>query len=304
MQDTAPWYRQKRVRIAGVVVAAVAAVAAIVAVVLFVAVQNSPEKALLDTANHALKTPGAYNVVGAGADMAVVYDGARFKADTMISGAPVSIINDNSALYFRSSDPAKLLDLAGSANVSAAMQSTLQAILPTIKDRWIRIDAKDKSFKLPYVDDIRCAADSAKNLADGGGNWQQLTGAYVRNPFLVINKKAETQDSRTFDVTIDQTKLNNFNNRKEAVSQYEALASCQSATMPLDTLAASDGIKATVEIAKADHALKHLTVTDAAGKQMKVTADYTSVPTITVPDDSLGINQVVSLLAQSFFQGR
>lgn len=292
-----PWYRQRWFRIVLIIVGVMALIAAIVAATLAIVWNSRPEKALVDTATYALKTPGSYRVQSGSTNVTVEVNGQLYAARGTINDVPFeAVVNGNSTLYIKSSDIAKIYNLFMANSAPNAYAEIASRIASTFNNEWIQIDLANSPVNLPAVSNVSCGVASKNIFSTDSNSQQQIVGAYIEHPFFLI-ESSKSSDQSSYQLSVDRQKFDAFTESFATNGLVNATASCTDSVDAIQQFLAAD-TTITVVVSEPTHQLKQLTLTTPE-KTSTVTADYSAAPIISIPTDAITIDQITSSAVQS-----
>lgn len=294
------WHRNKWVRIAAIVVFGLI-VTAIVAAMAFWALWNSrPEKALFDSIDYALSQPGAYHIKSKDADIRLWVNGQQYQADGVFSGIPVQFVGSANLLYIRSSNPQALADKITSVPKQGALASIITPELNNLKDRWISVNLQGQSFRPALVDQFYCTTNTRDALSGNTASRREAYAAYTTNSFLKLTKANENGDVSTYDVSFESSKYDSFAAELRNSELLDSSSGCDSVELPDGKQL--ENVSVTLDITKAQHRIKKMTIHDNSNHDTVVTADYDAKHEITLPTDAIDMDQLLNGFFKSFIQ--
>ncbi|MCA9334580.1 hypothetical protein KC953_00380 [Candidatus Saccharibacteria bacterium] len=259
---------------------------------------DSSEKALLDATQYALDNPGKYTIQqGDKLDATLIVRGNSYKLDGKIDAVPLSAIVQNRVLYMSSSDPQLLYDtFLKNPKTSKAMNSLMKGFLPTLKNRWIRIDLDSDTNASTALGTITCLLDMRYAIGHGKGFNELAAQKYVENAFLNVRKTTHS----TYRVTVDTGRMTTF---QDAVSKGSNAGIFDNCPQLSSFVAGGKVNKIVVDVAltDTDNVLKTIEYKGLSDKSTKISASYTDVGKISPPKDAVDISQMLSSILQSIF---
>lgn len=286
------WYKTRAGEIALLLIGAVVFLVVAVIVVGSFIWNASPQKALLDAAHYAMNRPGTYHVRTSDSDVIVTMRGDDYALDGTYKGTQVAAVASGGRFYVKSDDPAMFLSGRDNDTSETVANTTLD-----IKDKWISIDPDKSLVTIRAIDMVDCILETKRLLKNDAGLQGGMATTYLNHSFLNMKKTADGATTTSYDVGVDRAVLQEF---YDATGQKELLTHCDDAQHLLggDVLA---GATMTVVLADPDNILKEMTVVKD-GKKFVVTANYDTVPVVTVPSDTVDIDQVAALLFRSYLK--
>ncbi len=303
---TAPWYRHKAVRVVGVVLAVLSVLMTIAIAVAFVQWNGRPEKALFDAIDYSLKQPGSYAVSAEGFTASIQVKDRQFAADATVESIPVHLIGNADVLYVKTPQPEQLLEKIVPESSLSQLRPLIGGIVATAKERWLKVNLKDKSLNFAAFDQLACAAAVKNILAFDDTTRRGVAGAYMANPFLVIDSVDKQEKHETYSMTVDAAKRAEFRKALAKTEASETMPDCIES--PMNLLEQLDVKSLRVEVAKPVHRFVSVTLEMPRGGIATMTADYAKKPEIAIPKESVELNQVMSSvftnMLQTYFKGR
>lgn len=292
------WYMQHWVKLFGIALAVLTVFSVCVVLVASVVWSNSSEKALLDAAQYALDNPGEYTIEqGDKLDATLIVRGNSYKLDGTIDAVPLSAIVHNRVLYMSSSDPQLLYDVyLKNPKTSKTMNSLMKGVLPTLKNRWIRIDLDSDTIASTALGNITCLLDMRYAIGHGKGFKEYASEQYTENAFLDVRKTVRS----TYRVTVDVKRMTAFQDAVSKGSNTGVFDNCPQLSL---FVAGGNVKKIVVDISLTDtnNVLKTIEYKGLYDKSTKISASYTDVEKISPPNDAVDISQMLSSILQSFF---
>lgn len=282
-----------------IISAVVALVAIVVAGVAFAAWNNSSQKALLDAVNYAAQNPGEYQYTSQKFNATVTLGNKIYEADITLGATDVNVIVADQTIYLKSSDPMAALSELSGVSVSTLSSPVLKPIFASIQNQWVSMDLQAPPFQSDIINNIHCVTDTKDSVTNDTGMRVQIGAAYFSHPFINILSKSTTGSTISYGLSVNATNLNLFQTAFENTSFYKSLASCTQ--LPQISLGDSSlaTAKATVILSQANHELKSITVGDGSSS-VRITANYSNVPTLSVPVNVVGFNQLANNIYQSY----
>lgn len=296
-----PWYKRRWAAWAGIAATIVVLLAAIVSLIVLAVWNASPEKALLDAADYALKKPGTYQVrSGTGIDAIMRTDGSLYAVDGTLRGVPVSAVLDDATLYVKSADPKRLYDMFVGPSASKTATALFGSILPNLKNQWISFSLQNSSDSAAFLNNIRCFADTRDIMvANDGRSRQQIQDTYLAHPFVTVTAKGGSR----YQLVVDSKKSAAFQKAFSGTNASNALDSCGQIMILLSGEKIA-GATMTVTLSESRHILQTLSYGNKAAGAIEIAADYSKVDPITIPSNSIDISQIVGSLIESLFNKR
>lgn len=289
------WYRQRWVKWTAVVVVALAVLAAIIAAAAFAIWNNSPQKALLDATNYALKTPGVYHFTSDVADIDFTANHQQYAVTGTIDGVQVDAVVLTSTLYLKSSDPQHMYDLFTGSSPDKT-NSLTKSLLKTVKNRWVEINMSSPPIKATGIDATNCWVAGKDVLANDDRARQEVLATYLTHQFMTVSPQGQA----TYHLAFDSAKLSSFLASLSETQAYQSVPVC-SQTLNLSQVEVPSGMAATVTLTADKHALSSIEFTDESGRPAKLTADYDKVPAVVIPADAVTLDELAGKVFQSFF---
>ncbi len=279
----------------GVVVAVVIII--IVSLTAFALWMNSPQKALMDAANHALENPARYTLKSKGVTASLDVGGKAYHASAVIDGLNTEAIISGSTLYLRSDNPKALL--ARMTGEQPGLLGVLRPILSQLKNQWISLSLERPVIKSTDISGLNCLVTARDSLAHNGEAQRELLSTYAGQQFIGISSVKSAGSDMSYVLSLDGAKLQSFKTAFTKTNLFASLVSCMGfINQPLDTSQLS-GAKATVVLSP-DHHLKMISLSGVFDDSLQVTADYDAHPTIKIPRDVKTTDQIVIDLFRGF----
>ncbi len=294
------WYRRRWFKVAIISLVATVILASLVIGVLFVKWNASPEKALFDASEHALKTPGTYQVKAKNIDIKVDVNGQKYAASGTVDGAKIDVVISSNTLYIKSPDLEKLYDMFLAESVPKLFQPQASSILPTLRDKWISMNLQSLPASSTTIANARCGFDGKEILAADNNSRQQVTGVYLAHPFLDINTSSLSPDATKYRLSVDDKKFSSFYESFSKTGFYQSLTGCPQTTATQNSSNLKD-VVATVILTQSANQLKSFSVV-RSGSTIDVTADYSKAPTITAPTTAVSYEQISNNILQSYLR--
>ena len=167
------WFKRLTIAIIGLLV-----VAAAVALTLLMVWWNSPERALLSAVEHSVKIPGSYRVKSRATDLSITIRDQEYAATGTFNGIPVEAVQYGSILNLKSSRPEQLYNLITGNDKDKPLPTILQAIIPTIANKWIAFDLDNVALKTQGALAMQCVFQEKESVAHDPSARQQWASTY------------------------------------------------------------------------------------------------------------------------------
>lgn len=307
MQGTVPWYRQKWVRVVGIVAAAMLAVSAIAAAALFIVIRNSPQKVIADAIAYSLDSPGTYTIKSATLDGRLWLKNGQYRLAATYEGIPVDSISNANMLYLKTSEPQKLFDKFAATGSFGALRPMVEEAVGAVRDKWLAVNLQTKSVSLPVLDQAQCAIEAKQQLANTKTRGE-MASLFMQEGFIVIDSLSDTSGSVQYRLSLaaDSARTETFMREVRQSHFYRSLDACQGwSDTSLDHLRS---IAAEVTINKPMRQMTKLVLKNSGKQVAQVTADYQTDFTIDIPQSTIDADQLVggifSSLLRSYLQRR
>lgn len=306
LQQVAPWYRRKWVRIVGIMLAALSIVVALGVVVLAVQWNSRPEKVMFEAIDYALKQPGSYHMTSDTIDIKLAVDGRQYAVDATVDSVPLKAVVNADVLFIKTPQPEQLVEKIVPASQLASLKPVIGGIVSESKDKWLQINLKNKALDFPVFDQLGCALKAKSVMSSSDDARRSVTTTYLKHPFLVFQTTESSDTSVTYNMTLDDKKREEFREALWKTDVKQSVSEC--VETPIPVLENLDVTALTMEIAKPIHKFQKLTLMAGDKNVGVVTTDYSKKPVITIPEDATNLDQVVgsvfTTIMQSYFRGR
>ena len=285
-----PWYRKrwfKRLAVVSILILAVVSIMAVAAAVIW---QNSSERKLLDAANYAVKTPGVYHVTAQATDLNVTLRDQMYAASGTINGMPIDAIFYSGMMYVKSPQPEKLYDFFMGSGKAGQLSIIARVLAPTIANKWISVNLSNITLESQNAQMIQCLSQEKESISHNPNARSQWASTYLGHRFLAIsaNKKPLTT---TYQVSVNHKTRADFFASLQKTSFYQSLTTCSKDTDVLDSLG---GISPAASVTLTNnHILQSMIIGPRSKNPVTVTANYKNVPSILVPTDAIGVEQLI-----------
>lgn len=301
-EKSSSWHKRRWLVVLGIFFAVISMVVVGISVATYLAWQASPEKALLDAVEYSSKTPAEYRIVTDEFDVAVSYDGEHSAITGVYDNVKFNAVVDGSVVYIKSSTPKELVSLFAPKEIVEKYQSTVDAIVARITDRWVSMSLD----RVPLGDDsdaksISCWTSANAQLTTNKQAKKELASLYADNRFLAIDKTAVTDKSNKFTVKIDHAKLDGFMTNLKKSDFFESLKSqCADTVQSLAGMAQKHtDASAEILLSKSKNALQKLTLEGVSDQPYGITARYGDVGKIVVPTDAITYESISNSILQT-----
>jgi hypothetical protein len=285
------WYRELGVKRTAIVAVTLLAIGTLIAITLLLLWRASPEKALLDAIDHVRTTPGTYVVKSPDMDTIVTVSGQQFAVAGKIRSVPIEMIVNGNTVYARSPDP----QAAYKTFMSSPTPKTtpfIDNILVSLKDRWFTFNLQSLPIQSADIFTVRCLLDAKDIFVNSDVSRQQFGSAYLAHPFLSVKAGDSSVNQSVYTVTIDGTKRTEFYQSFAKSNLYQSLTNCSEKTDPFQNMN-FQGVSMTATVSQPDHVLKTLQI-HSEKSTTTVTADYLSVPKITMPSNAVSLEDIAN----------
>lgn len=259
----------------------------------FLAWRNSPESALLDATQYAMKTPGSYHISAHDVDLTVITGNQRYGLNGTVRGVPIAAVLYGGMLYVKSSQPDKLYGMLMNTQPNEQLQTAIQAIAQTLKDKWIMINLQNTKLQAGQAQGAQCLVQAKDSLANNPHAWNEVQSVYLTHRFV----GASNAGGGAFNVSLDGARAGDFLNALFKTDFYHSLTDCASSTVPATGML--NNLQATVTLSP-QRSLQSVTARSQGKTTAVLTASYKDVPAIDLPTDSVSLDQLVVRYLQSF----
>lgn len=274
--------------------------------------RNSPESALLDALQYAVKTPGVYHVTTSGVDATVTVRDQRYGIKGTLKDVPIEAVLYGGTLSVKSSQPDKLYDLLmANAKTNTQLQAIVRTIAATVKDKWISINLQSTKLQTGEAQSAQCLAQVRDSLANSPQGWQDLQPVYATHRFV----QASDPSGNNYSVTLNGQKTVDFLNAFYETDFYQSLTDCGNLKTP--TVSLLNKLQVTFSLSKEqtirsvfvrqpksalseERAIQSVIVRQPNQPDIKITANYTDVPSVVVPTDAISLDRLLVRYLQSF----
>ena len=256
--------------------------------------RNSPESALLDAVQYAVKTPGTYHVMTSDVDATVTVRDQRYGIKGTLKGVPIEAVLYGGTLSVKSSQPDKLYDLLmANAKTNTQLQAIVRTIAATVKDKWISINLQSTKLQTGEAQSAQCLAQVRDSLANSPQGWRDLQSAYAAHTFV---QAADPYEGR-YGVTLNGQKTVGFLNAFYETDFYQSLTDCGNLKTPAEDLL--NKLQATFALSK-ERTIQSVTARQPNRPDVEITANYADVPSVVTPTDAISLDQLLVRYLQSF----
>ncbi len=282
-----------------IIAVAIVALLAATAIALFVWWSNSPQKALLDAADYAMRQQAAYTIEADNTALRLQVGDHLYRAEGTVNGLKVEAIVSGDILYIRSPNPEKLLAQASNNQQTTTPSNSLLApIFKELQNQWVSINLQTPVIRSDELSNLHCAVDSKDILENDNTSRQQLAATYFAHQFVTIGSAVRTGSDTSYDLSLSGKDLEAFQTALQKTDFYKSLTDCvQLVNGSFDATNLSD-TKVTIVLTQSNH-LKSVTMHDESGKTTSISADYTPQTTITVPSNARTLDQIANELFKS-----
>ena len=289
-----PFYRKRWfLWTAGAIGALVIAIT-IAAFTLLALWRNSPESALLDAMQYAVKTPGSYHITTGDTNATVTVRDQRYGVKGTVEGVPIEAVLYGGTLSVKSSQPDKLYDLLmANAKTNIVLQRIVQTIAAGVKDKWISVNLQSTRLQAGEAQTAQCLTQVKDSLANNPQGWRDLQSAYVAHRFV----QAADPHENKYSVTLNGQKAVDFLATFSQTDFYQSLTNCNDAETPAADLL--NKLQATFTLSE-QRTIQSVTIRQANKSDINITANYTDVPSVNAPTDAISLDQLLVRSFQSF----
>ena len=289
-----PFYRRRWFLWTAGVIGALLITVCIAVFTLLAMWRNSPESALLDAMQYAVKTPGVYHVVADGVDATVTVRDQRYGVKGTVKNVPIEAVLYGGTLSVKSSQPEKLYDLLmANAKTNTQLQAIVRTVAATVKDTWISVNLQSTKLQTGEAQSAQCLAQVRDSLAHSPQGWQELQPVYAAHRFV----QASDPSGNNYSVTLNGQKTVDFLNAFYETDFYQSLTDCGSLKTPAASLL--NELQATFTLSK-QRTIESVTVRQPNRSDIKITPNYADVPSVVVPTDAISLDRLLVRYLQSF----
>lgn len=301
-----PWYKHKWVKVVGLALASLSIIAAMTITVLFVQWNGRPEKAMFDAIDYALKQPGVYHVTSKDMDITVQVDGEQYAVDAKVDSVPVYLVGKGDILYLKTPQPQQLIEKIVPESSLNSIRPVIGGVVESAKDKWLRVNLSNQSMSFAIFDQLGCATTAKDVMADDKNTRGAVASTYLAHPFFDFNLKTQESSRNVYTLTIDEQQRQQFRSALTKTRAAQTLSDCMDTPVPV-----LENLKVTsldMDIARPIHRFNSIALETKSGGLATVKADYDTQPKITIPTDTVELNQIVgsvfSMIMQTYFKGR
>ncbi len=301
-----PWYGHKWVKIVGIVCAALSIITAIAITVLFVQWNGRAEKAMFDAIDYALKQPGTYHVVSKDINMTIQVDGQQYAVDAKVDSVPALLVGKEDIVYLKTPQPEQLIEKIVPQSSLSAIRPAISGVVAAAKDKWLRVNLNSQSMNFAIFDQLGCATTAKSVMTDDKNTRGAVASTYLAHPFFDFELKNREPSKDLYSVTIDEQKRQQFRSALTKTRANQTLSECMETPVPV-----LENLKVTslsMDIARPIHRFNEISLETQSGGLATVKADYDAKPKITIPTETVDLDQMVSSvfskIMQTYFKGR
>ncbi len=279
-----PFYRRRWFTVSIISILGVLLVMIIVALSLFFMWWNSPEKALIDVADYAARTPGSYTVTSHDTSLDVTIRDNEYAMSGTLSGVPLSAVLFGNTLWLKSSEFDKVYNLFMNDGKNAPMPPVIQSIIPLANGKWISINLQTFALSGKDTQASQCIFQERQTVAHDPNARRQWAMTYIKYRFLdVLTTKKPTMT--TYTVSINEKQRTGFFAALQKTGFYQSLTDCTKTTDILGNLSGDPIADITTKPGK--RILQSLVIHPGGADRTTITARYTDVPQISLPTDTV-----------------
>lgn len=283
-----PWYNKGWLKMFSIVIIALIVLGSVAIAVLSVIWNFSQQKALFDAVDYAIQNPGVYKVVAGPNKLDITANRQRYAVTGDFSGLKVDFVIVGNSMYVKTPDPNRLFESLVDQKVKGKLAKIKANLSKSMKNKWVKISLETPPIPSSFLSQINCATDAMDLLAHNPSAWSQLAFLFDQHKIFTVSSPVKS----TYTAEFDGKQVDNFYDDLIQTSSYRSLDNCVG-VITIELIEKLQGGGVTVALTQPGHYASTIDVEKDSEKVATIRAEYSGVPTVSVPQDAVSIDQII-----------